>query len=107
MAKKALGIEIKNFLKNGFPKNFTLDFNDSPDSGELDLDNLEDNELYELSSDNFGFLVDEKGGCKTFSQAFSAWKRKRNASFLLVEVPKDKLDEVKAKITELGYKIRN
>ena len=33
-------------------------------------------------------------------------KRKRNASFLLVEVPKDKLDEVKAKIIELGCKVR-
>lgn len=106
MAKKALGIEIKNFLKDGFPEGFELDFDDSPDSDELDLDNLEDNKLYELSKSNFGLLVNDDGMCKTFSQAFSSWKRKRNVSFLLVEIPKDKLDEVKAKIIELGYKVK-
>jgi hypothetical protein len=43
---------------------------------------------------------------KTFSQAFSAWKRKTAVSYLLVEVPKNKLDEAKTKIIELGYKIK-
>jgi len=105
MAKKALGIEIKEFLEDGFPEGFELDFDGTPDE-ELDLDNLEDNKLYELSSDNFGLLVDENGDRKTFSQAFSAWKRKRNVSYLLVEVPKNKLDEAKTKIIELGYKIK-
>jgi hypothetical protein len=74
--KEALGIEIKEFLKTGFPEGFELDFDGTPDK-ELDLDNLVDNELYELSSDNFGLLVDENDGCRTFSQAFSAWKRKK------------------------------
>jgi hypothetical protein len=106
MAKKALGIEIKNFLKDGFPEGFILDFDDSPNSGELDLDNLEDNKFYELSSDNFGFLVDENGGCKTFFQAFSAWQRKKKVSYLLVEVPAGMEETAKGKITELGYKVK-
>lgn len=108
MAKKALGIEIKNFLKDGFPEGFVLDFDNSPDSDELDLDNLEDNKFYDLSDSIFGYLVleDDELVRKTFSQAFSAWKRERNVSYLLVEVPKDLLAEAKVKITELGYKVR-
>ena len=111
MAKKTLGIEIKNFLEDGFPEGFVHEFDESGDSNsDLELEEvLEDNKLYDLSDNMFGYLVLEDDDLvrKTFSQAFSAWERKRNASFLLVEVPKDKLDEVKAKITELGYKIRN
>ena len=107
MAKKALGIEIKNFLKDGFPEGFELDFDDTPDD-ELDLDNLEDDKFYELSKSNFGILVREDDYLvrKTFSEAFSTWQRKRNVGYLLVEVPKDKLDEAKAKIIELGYKVK-
>ena len=108
MAKKTLGIEIKNFLEDGFPEGFVHEFDESEDS-DLELEDLVDDKLYGLSDNMFGYLVLEDDDLvrKTFSQAFSAWERKRNASFLLVEVPKDKLDEVKAKITELGYKIRN
>jgi hypothetical protein len=56
----------------------------------------------------FGWLVLEDDDLvkKTFSQAFSAWKRKRDVSYLLVEVSKDKLEEAKSKITELGYKVK-
>jgi hypothetical protein len=32
MAKKALGIEIKNFLEDGFPKGFVHEFDESGDS---------------------------------------------------------------------------
>ena len=110
MAKKALGIEIKNFLEDGFPEGFVHEFDESGDSdSDLELEEvLEDNKLYDLSNNMFGYLVLEDDDLvrKTFSQAFSAWKRKRNVSFLLVEIPKDKLDEVKAKIIELGCKVR-
>ena len=108
MAKKTLGIEIKNFLEDGFPEGFVHEFDESGDSN-LELEEvLEDNKLYDLSDNMFGYLVLEDDDLvrKTFSQAFSAWKRKRNVSFLLVEIPKDKLDEVKAKIIELGCKVR-
>ena len=107
---KALGIEIKNFLEDGFPKGFVHEFDESGDSdSDLELEEvLEDNKLYDLSDNMFGYLVLEDDDLvrKTFFQAFSAWKRKRNVSFLLVEIPKDKLDEVKAKIIELGCKVR-
>ena len=107
---KALGIEIKNFLEDGFPEGFVHEFDESGDSdSDLELEEvLEDNKLYDLSDNMFGYLVLEDDDLvrKTFFQAFSAWKRKRNVSFLLVEVPKDKLDEVKAKIIELGCKVR-
>lgn len=104
---KALGIEIKNFLEDGFPKGFVHEFDESGDS-DLELEDLVDDKLYGLSDNMFGYLVleDDDSVRKTFSQAFSAWKRKRNVSFLLVEIPKDKLDEVKAKIIELGCKVR-
>ena len=104
---KALGIEIKNFLKDGFPEGFVHEFDESEDS-DLELEDLVDDKLYGLSDNMFGYLVleDDDSVRKTFSQAFSAWKRKRNVSFLLVEIPKDKLDEVKAKIIELGCKVR-
>ena len=108
MAKKTLGIEIKNFLEDGFPEGFVHEFDESGDSN-LELEEvLEDNKLYDLSDNMFGYLVLEDDDLvrKTFFQAFSAWKRKRNVSFLLVEIPKDKLDEVKAKIIELGCKVR-
>lgn len=109
--KKALGIEIKNFLKDGFPEGFVHELDESGDS-DLELEEvLVDNEFYDLSDNMFGYLVLEDNDLvrKTFSQAFSAWKRKRNVSFLLVEIPKDKLGEVKAKIAkiiELGYKVK-
>ena len=104
---KALGVEIKNFLKDGFPEGFVHEFDESEDS-DLELEDLVDDKLYGLSDNMFGYLVleDDDSVRKTFSQAFSAWKRKRNVSFLLVEIPKDKLDEVKAKIIELGCKVR-
>jgi hypothetical protein len=107
MAKKVLGIEIKNFLKDGFPKGFFHEFDESEDSN-LELEEvLVDNEFYDLSDSIFGYLVCELDDTeKTFSQAFSSWKRKRDVSFLLVEIPKDKLDEAKAKIIELGYKVK-
>ena len=107
MAKKTLGIEIKNFLEDGFPEGFVHEFDESGDS-DLELEDLVDDKLYGLSDNMFGYLVleDDDSVRKTFSQAFSAWKRKRNVSFLLVEIPKDKLDEVKAKIIELGCKVR-
>ena len=107
MVKKALGIEIKNFLKDGFPKGFFHELDESGDS-DLELEEvLVDNEFYDLSDSIFGYLVCELDDTeKTFSQAFSSWKRKRDVSFLLVEIPKDKLDEVKAKIIELGCKVR-
>ena len=109
MAKKALGIEIKNFLEDGFPEGFVHEFDESGDS-DLELEEvLEDNKLYDLSDNMFGYLVLEDDDLvrKTFSQAFSAWKRKRNVSFLLVEVPSGMEETAKVKITELGYKIRN
>jgi len=108
MAKKALGIEIKEFLKNGFPEGFIHDFDESGDS-DLELEEvLIDEEVYDLSDSMFGWLVLEDDDLvkKTFSQAFSAWKRKTAVSYLLVEVPKNKLDEAKTKIIELGYKIK-
>lgn len=107
MAKKALGIEIKNFLKDGFPEGFVHEFDESEDE-DLELEEvLVDNEFYDLSDNMFGYLVRELDDTeKTFSKAFSSWKRKRNVIFLLVEIPKDKLDEVKAKIIELGYKVK-
>ena len=107
MAKKALGIEIKNFLKDGFPEGFIHEFDESGDS-DLELEEiLVDNEFYDLSDNMFGYLVRELDDTeKTFSQAFSSWKRKMNVSFLLVEVPKELLSEAKSKITELGYKVK-
>jgi len=108
MAKKALGIEIKEFLKDGFPEGFIHDFDESGDS-DLELEEvLIDEEVYDLSDSMFGWLVLEDDDLvkKTFSQAFSAWKRKRDVSYLLVEVSKNKLEEAKSKITELGYKVK-
>jgi hypothetical protein len=108
MAKKALGIEIKEFLKDGFPEGFIHDFDESGDS-DLELEEvLIDEEVYDLSDSMFGWLVLEDDDLvkKTFSQALSAWKRKTAVSYLLVEVPKNKLDEAKTKIIELGYKIK-
>ena len=107
MAKKALGIEIKNFLKDGFPEGFIHEFDESGDS-DLELEEvLVDNEFYNLSDNMFGYLVSELDDTeKTFSKAFSSWKRKKNVSFLLVEVPKELLSEAKSKITELGYKVK-
>ena len=107
MAKKALGIEIKNFLKDGFPEGFVHEFDESGDS-DLELEEvLVDNEFYDLSDSIFGYLVSELDDTeKTFSKAFSTWKRKKNVSFLLVEVPKELLSEAKSKITELGYKVK-
>ena len=87
---KALGIEIKNFLKDGFPEGFVHEFDESEDS-DLELEDLVDNEFYDLSDNNmFGYLVleDDDSVRKTFSQAFSAWKRKRNVSFCLLRFPK-------------------
>ena len=105
---KALGVEIKNFLKDGFPEGFVHEFDESEDS-DLELEDLVDDKLYGLSDNMFGYLVleDDDSVRKTFSQAFSAWKRKRNVSFLLVEVPSGMEETAKVKITELGYKIRN
>ena len=107
MAKKALGVEIKNFLKDGFPEGFVHEFDESGDS-DLELEEiLVDNEFYDLSDDMFGYLVSELDDTeKTFSKAFSIWQRKRNVSYLLVEVPKELLSEAKSKITELGYKVK-
>ena len=107
MAKKALGIEIKNFLKDGFPEGFIHEFDESGDS-DLELEEvLVDNEFYDLSDSMFGYLVRELDDTeKTFSKAFSTWQRKRNVSYLLVEVPKELLSEAKSKITELGYKVK-
>jgi hypothetical protein len=108
MAKKALGIEIKEFLEDGFPEEFIHEFDESGDS-DLELEEvLIDNEVYDLSDNMFGWLVLEDDDLvkKTFSQAFSAWKRKTAVSYLLVEVPKDKLGEAKTKIIELGYKVK-
>ena len=108
MAKKALGIEIKNFLKDGFPEGFIHEFDESKDS-DLELEEvLVDNEFYDLSDNMFGYLSLEDDDLvrKTFSKAFSTWQRKRNVSFLLVEVPKELLSEAKSKITELGYKVK-
>ena len=111
MAKKTLGIEIKNFLEDGFPEGFVHEFDESGDSNsDLELEEvLEDNKLYDLSDNMFGYLVLEDDDLvrKTFFQAFSAWKRKRNVSFLLVEVPTEMEEKARSKITELGYKIRN
>ena len=104
MAKKALGIEIKEFLRDGIPQGFELD-NFKGDYTKSELENFDDNKFYDLRDKNFP-LLGKNGMFKTFSQAFSTWKRKRDVSYLLVEVPKDKIGEAEVKITELGYKVR-
>ena len=108
MAKKALGIEIKNFLKDGFPEGFLHEFDESEDEDLEIEDSLIDNQFYDLSDSIFGWLVLEDDDLvrKTFSEAFSTWQRKRNVSYLLVEVPKELLSEAKSKIIELGYKVK-
>jgi hypothetical protein len=70
MAKKALGIEIKEFLKNGFPEEFIHEFDESGDS-DLELEEvLIDNEVYDLS-DSMIWLK------KLFPKLFLLGKEKR------------------------------
>ena len=44
--------------------------------------------------------------CVSFSTMFNKWNKARTTATLIVDVPKDRLDEAKQAIAALGFKVK-
>jgi hypothetical protein len=114
---KALGSDIVDFYRNGWPKGFYCDESNLvvtdegqivPESAPVATDGdysvpLEDK--YEL--DDFGVIINEKTGAHfDFSHFFNKWKKARSVVSLIVEVPISKEDEITGLLKTAGCKIR-
>ena len=107
---KAKGAEIFDFYTNGWPEGWYHDDNELEIVSETDgvTSILKPGEEYDLSL--FGVLVPEGGisvvDAEGFDTAFRRWKRAKTTAIVVVEVPKDKLEEALKQIKALGYKVK-
>lgn len=101
---KALGADINDFYKNGWPEGHYHDDYDETigqegANGELLLD---PEKKYDL--DDLGVVINERTNeYKTFSYFYSRWKKNRFTATLVVVVPKDAEEKVRALLIAAGY----
>lgn len=110
MATKTTGAEFKAFYrdKTFWPKDawheeeeITID-GAAPPFG-FDLDSVPDNANLVLAN---GYVSNENGDeLGSFEGYFRKWRNKQTTKFLAVEVPNEKINEVKDAIIEAGGKV--
>lgn len=110
MASKqlALGRDIKEFWDNGFPEGYYSDDAEiqvEDDAGHcpLDLDVKYDLNRFGVLIPEGNAMAGEQGDPISFASAFKRWFKEQTTVTLLVTVPKEKADEARAKLKELGY----
>ena len=104
---KALGKDINEFYNNHLPENCYID----DDAGWIEDFNNEDGlclvptEKYEIN--DFGWIFDDNTGenIGKFSTVFKKWLQHQTTVTLAIEVPKEKEEEVRQKLKELGIKV--
>ncbi|WP_349573067.1 hypothetical protein [Azotobacter salinestris] len=79
---------------------------DGVETGEYDDLNVEDLTASQDIKILEGAICYADGSEDGFEAQFRKWRKLQNSSFLSVQVPKDKLDEIKAAIKALGGTIR-
>ena len=105
---KALGSEIVQFFKEGFPAGYYID--DSTEDIRWDLEGwpiLEPSERYEI--DDIGVLVkedDPNGDAYSLARSFAKWKKSLTTVTILVEVGKEKEAAVRSAIKAAGGRVR-
>jgi hypothetical protein len=103
---KALGADIIEFYRNGWPDGWyhddaTIEVEDQDDGTPV----VQPNEKYDLVE--LGVLVDEAGikDHVTFASAFNRWKKTRDVDTVVVSVPKDKSVAFRAEMKAQGFKV--
>lgn len=103
---KTSGKELNDFYENGFPKGFFHDYGEDVEElmcGSAERPFIEDR-MYD--TEDLGHIVTEdETKSYTFSHFFRKWKKTQDKATVLVEVPVNAVNEAKAKIKALGYKV--
>lgn len=108
---KALGKDINEFYNQHWPEgayleNYTENYDDwseQYDDGEGNLC-LPENKKFELAE--FGDVFDYKDECiGTFQSLFKRWQKQQSYASIVLEVPRERYDEVVAQLKELGLKV--
>lgn len=105
---KVLGRYIKEYFAHHFPDEYYYEEEDcdlqltSEETANSWL--IEDNQTYDLRK--AGWLIHETSDRTIeLATAFAKWWKERTVETIVIEVPKDKGDEVRSHLKELGYKV--
>lgn len=119
MATKTTGLELKEFYGaedywtqtvNGariefWHEELVLKVNGIVQENEIEIASLKDHDVVTIVA---GIVLNDHPSISdySFESFFKGWRKQTNTAFLSVEVPKDKLEAVKASIRDAGGKVK-